>query len=138
VVRGGLTGPGAEEAARDLARQLDALVFPGWLRLTPGDRLRAFPRYLRAVGTRLDKIRQRDGKVAEKTGVLRPFMDRLGRWQAAGRSLAAAEIADYRWMVEEFRVSLFDQRLGTAVKVSAERLERQWERAVRGMTLPEA
>ncbi len=138
AVRDGLTGPGAEAVARDLAEQLDSLVHQGWLRLTPVIRLREFPRYLRAVGTRLEKMRQRDARVAGKTVMLRPYTDRLERWQSAGRSLADPEIEAYRWMLEEYRVSLFDQRLGTAVTVSPERLDRQWERAVRGTDLPEA
>jgi len=130
-VRDGLVGPGADDAARDLAVQLDDLVYPGWLRSTPVRRLREFPRYLKAVATRLEKIMQRDGRVAARADALRPYMERLERWRSTGRSLLEPGIADYRWMVEEYRVSLFDQRLGTAVKISPERLDRQWERIVR-------
>jgi len=138
AVRGGLAGPGADEAVRDLRQQLDGLIYPGWLRQTPVSRLKEFPRYLKAVGTRLQKLRQRDPRVAGKTAMLWPYTRRLERWAAAGHSLAEPRIADFRWMVEEFRVSLFDQRLGTAVKVSPERLDRQWERTVRGLDIPEA
>lgn len=137
-VRDGLVGPGAEEAARDLVLQLDDLVYPGWLRSTPVIRLKAFPRYLKAVGTRLEKIRQRDGRAAAKAAMLHPHMERIERWRSAGRSLAEPEVANYRWMVEEYRVSLFDQRLGTAVKVSPERLDRQWERLTRGTELADS
>ena len=37
-----------------------------------------------------------------------------------------AELQEFRWMIEEFRVSLFAQKLGTAVTVSPQRLEKQW------------
>ncbi len=131
VVQGGLTGPGAAEIARDLERQLDGLVFPGWLTLTPARWLKEFPRYLKAVATRLGKLRQGDGRSAVKSVLLAPQMERFQRWEASGRSLSDPRVADYRWMVEEYRVSLFDQRLGTAVTVSPERLDKQWERTVK-------
>jgi ATP-dependent helicase HrpA len=126
----GLTGPGAAEAAEDLAEQLAALVYPGFLRATPAARLRAYPRYLRAMQSRIDRLALGKGE-ARQALALAPHRVRLR--EAARRpepftAAAAAAFEDYRWMVEEFRVSLFAQQLGTAERVSHARLEAQWQR----------
>lgn len=119
-------GAGLTETLRDLSDQLDGLVFPGWLRSTPFRWLKEFPRYLAAARTRLEKVRSRDGKAMSKLALIAPHRDRLSALRDDPQWLTDPAVARYRWMVEEFRVSLFDQRLGTAVKVSPERLERQW------------
>jgi len=133
AVREALASPASVVAGEDLAEQLDGLVFPGWLRATPVHQLRAFPRYLKAVGARLEKMRSGDGRNLAKAASLVPHMTRLRGWVAAGGALSDPKIAAYRWMVEEYRVSLFHQRLGTAVKVSPERLDREWDRIARAL-----
>ena len=119
-------GANVTETLRDLSEQLDGLVFPGWLRATALRWLREFPRYLAAARTRLEKIRSRDGKALARLALIVPHGDRLRALKDDPQWLTDPAVARYRWMVEEYRVSLFDQRLGTTVKVSPERLERQW------------
>ena len=78
---------------------------------------------------RLDKIAgagwQRDQRALAE---LEPFLDAY-RARVADhrrRGIYDAELATFRWMLEEFRVSLFAQELGTIIPVSAKRLEKHW------------
>ena len=115
------------ETARDVADQLDHLVFPGFVTATPPDRLREYPRYLDAVARRLDVLDRE------------PERDRRGRaeveplWARAREVLPAIERLDWadeslqqlRWMIEELRVSIFAQQLGTKMSVSPRKVEKQ-------------
>ncbi|MFU8820402.1 MAG: ATP-dependent RNA helicase HrpA [Gammaproteobacteria bacterium] len=125
----GVTGPGAGEAASDIAAQLSALVYPGFLRHTPPERLASMPRYLRAVLMRIERLALGKGE-ARQVLDLAPHRQRLvdagdTEWSTAE---AAAAFQAYRWMVEEYRVQLFAQQLGVGEKVSHARLEAQWQR----------
>jgi ATP-dependent helicase HrpA len=116
-------------AVADAEAQLDALVGPHFLTATPWTWLRHFPRYFRAVRLRFDKLRggslARDQRSCEEiTARLEACRERAEEHRQAG--LHDPELVGYRWMVEEYRVSLFAQELGTSVPVSAKRLERQW------------
>jgi ATP-dependent helicase HrpA len=125
----GLTGAGAGAAAVDIAQQLDGLVFPGFLRDTPAARLASLPRYLRAIVLRIERLALGKGE-ARQVLELAPHRLRLDAAEntswASTEALAAFEA--YRWMVEEYRVQLFAQRLRGDTKVSHARLEAQWER----------
>jgi len=139
-LEGGLTGPGATEAETDLREQLECLLPTGFLAATPEARLKSCPRYLRAMLARIERLAAGRGE-AKQVLELKPHRERL----AEGIDAATAPVPcveafeDYRWMVEELRVSLFAQRLGTQGKISAARLEAQWDRirALRaGLALP--
>jgi ATP-dependent helicase HrpA len=125
----GVTGPGAGEAASDMAAQLAALVYPGFLRHTPPERLASMPRYLRAVLMRIERLALGKGE-ARQVLDLAAHRQRLA--EARDTEWSTAEAAEafqaYRWMVEEYRVQLFAQQLGVSEKVSHARLEVQWQR----------
>jgi ATP-dependent helicase HrpA len=101
--------PGLEE---DLQR-LAPVDFP--LR-TPPDQLMHVPRYLRAVEVRAERAVLQPAKDAEKAMALAPFAD----WE---KRVPEAQRETFRWMLEEFRVSIFAQELGTPKPVSAQRLK---------------
>ncbi len=116
-------------AARDVAGQLAALVPEGFLTATPWTWLQHYPRYFRAIVHRLDKLRH-GGQLRDQQA-----LEQLERWIAPCAQRAAAhrqrgtvdpQLVLFRWMLEEFRVSLFAQQLGTCLSVSAQRLEKQW------------
>jgi ATP-dependent helicase HrpA len=117
-------------SAHDIDRQLADLLTDGFLVQTPHQWLAHVPRYLRGVSLRIEKIRSghaaRDLRALEElvrhTGRLDAYHDRMGE-DADADDL----VVQYRWMLEEFRVSLFAQELGTSLKVSSLRLDRQWE-----------
>ena len=82
---------------------------------TPTDQLPHVPRFLRAVAVRAERAAVSPGKDAEKATALEPFSDWETRVPASRREA-------FRWLLEEFRVSVFAQELGTAQPVSAQRL----------------
>lgn len=105
-------------AAPSLARDTEALVPKDFLRTTPYAQLAHLPRYLKAMKLRAERARQNPAKDAERAAQLAPYAAAAERWRgrAGGEAL--------RWLVEEFRVSLFAQELGTAEPVSAVKLDR--------------
>jgi ATP-dependent helicase HrpA len=120
-------------ASDDIAAQLDGLVHPYFLRETPVEWRRELPRYLKAIGARLDKLSQRAPKDAEHQAIVERAAARLEAWRARQPPdwPWPAAVVEYRWLLEELRVSLFAQSLGTRRPVSAKRLEEAWERAIR-------
>ena len=73
------------------------------------------PRYLRAVAVRAERAALSPAKDAEKAAALVPFAD----WET---HVPPVQREAFRWLLEEFRVSVFAQELGTAQPVSAQRL----------------
>jgi ATP-dependent helicase HrpA len=115
----------------DARRQLEALVCPDFLINTPWQWLAQFPRYLQAICFRLERLPQGTLNNDQRgTKEIAAFENRYRERIASHRSrgIIDQEIVSYRWMLEEYRVSLFAQKLGTAVPVSAKRLERQWKK----------
>ena len=115
-------------ALNDIKAQLANLVYPGFVRETPAEWFRELPRYLKAVEQRFDKIAaqlQRDrvwsGEIA---GYWEQYQTRLAKHAQEGKR--DPELVLYRWMLEEYRVSLFAQQLGTKLPVSDKRLSKQW------------
>ena len=104
-----------------LADELATLIPPDFLRLTPHPQLAHFPRYLKAFKLRIDRWRQNPAKDAERAAQLAPYHAALVRLRRAGR---AESVDAFRWLIEELRVSLFAQELGTAEPVSAVKLDR--------------
>ena len=115
-------------ALNDIKQQLANLVYPGFVRETPGEWLKEIPRYLKAIEQRLDKVGsqvQRDRVwTGELTAAWQQFQARAAKHAQEGKR--DAELVLYRWMLEEYRVSLFAQQLGTRMAVSDKRLSKQW------------
>ncbi|WP_281645518.1 ATP-dependent RNA helicase HrpA [Parendozoicomonas sp. Alg238-R29] len=114
----------------DIQAQLSHLIFKGFLRQTPLDWLEQFPRYLAAVEQRLDKLGANFNRDRVQTDELQHLQD---AWNARREALAKQKIVDaslweYRWMLEEYRVSLFAQSLKTRMPVSDKRLRKVWEK----------
>ncbi|MGH8355258.1 MAG: ATP-dependent RNA helicase HrpA, partial [Pseudomonas sp.] len=115
-------------ALNDIKQQLANLVYPGFVRETPGEWLKELPRYLKAIEQRLDKIGaqlQRDRVWSgELAGLWAQYQARLAKHAQEGKR--DPQLQAYRWMLEEYRVSLFAQQLGTKMAVSDKRLSKQW------------
>jgi len=123
---------GRVEAARpdvfdDISTQLEDLLYPGFLSDLETGRLAHYPRYFKAIEERmaqLDQDPQRDARrMAQVERWWQPYLEAL----EAGR-VYDENMDDYRWLVEEYRVSLYAQRLGTAEKVSEKRLTDAWKK----------
>ncbi len=111
-------------ALNDIRSQLEHLVYPGFVAATGYTQLAHLPRYLRAIEVRLEKLPttvQRDGLGVAVVQRLEDAYDDAVASLAAGRHRPAA-LSGVRWMIEELRVSLFAQDLGTAYSVSEKRV----------------
>ena len=115
-----------KDVADDIAAQLQRLVPKRFLREMPWVVLQHVPRYLQAVTMRLDKLRGDPARDAQRLAELRPLEQRWLRRVAALKGAPHARLDDYRWMLEELRVSLFAQELRTPQPVSAKRLDKIW------------
>jgi len=114
---------------RDVEQQIALLVYKDCFSQTPWEQLQHVPRYLKALRLRIEKQPanpDRDGKNAASVGVL------WQKWQDKVNALLQAnldvpqDIQNYRWLIEELRVSLFAQELKTPFPISIKRLEKTW------------
>ncbi|NUQ66238.1 MAG: ATP-dependent RNA helicase HrpA [Pirellulales bacterium] len=117
-------------AAEDVRLQLQELVASGFLTSTPWIWLFHYPRYFRAITYRLQALRSGSlSRDREGTEEIRrwwnAYLDRLQQHRNLG--IDDPQLVQFRWMLEEYRVSLFAQKLGTAMTVSSKRLAQQWE-----------
>jgi ATP-dependent helicase HrpA len=113
-----------QAAAADLRGQLSGLVYPGFVTATGYRRLPQLTRYLRGMERRLDKLPENPGRDAVSMAVVQraeqAYRDTVAALPAGRRS--GADVTDVRWMLEELRVSLFAQALGTQAPVSENRI----------------
>ncbi|MGN6369859.1 MAG: DUF3418 domain-containing protein [Phycisphaerae bacterium] len=118
----------------DLHDQLVYLLPKHFVLSTPARWLGELPRYLAGMRVRLEKLRGGGSGIVDRDlegmGKVAPFwnmyLGRKAEHEAIG--LGDPELELFRWMIEEYRVSLFAQELGVSVAVSERRLERQWEK----------
>ncbi len=118
------------EAVADVKAQLSALLPPNFIEATSRPWLEYLPRYLKAITRRLERVGGNVKRDAELATKVKPFT--LAFRALAAQPAASAvrpELEQLRWMIEEFRVSLFAQELRTMVKVSDKRLAEQIEAA---------
>ena len=122
--------------AADLRAQLSWLVPAGFLLVTPWERLKEYPRYLQAIEQRLEKHGRDPKRDAQLVAQVAPLEARYRERVKMERGARAPERDEYRWLLEELRVSLFAQQLKTRVPVSARRLDDAW--AARETAVPRA
>jgi ATP-dependent helicase HrpA len=121
VLLGNATAAPLKPVVADVRAQLDSLVYPGFVTDTGAAQLPHLRRYLRAMAQRLtdapgNLARDRD-RQAQVEVVLRDLAELRAK---LGEDVAG--LAELRWMIEELRVSLFAQKLGTAYPVSVPRI----------------
>jgi ATP-dependent helicase HrpA len=110
-----------------LREDVERLTSTHFLLHTPFPQLQHFNRYLKAISIRLDRARLNAAKDAEKAALIRPYDQKLTQWvESSSDSQAILDVInELRWMIEEFRVSLFAQELGTAYPISTVRLDKK-------------
>ncbi|WP_426664817.1 ATP-dependent RNA helicase HrpA [Rhodanobacter caeni] len=109
----------------DLHEQFDALLTPGFLRELSPERLAHYPRYLKGMRLRAERLRQDPARDQQRMLQVLPYWRAYLQHRAAGTDAQA--LAELRWLIEEWRVSLFAQELKTAEPVSAKRLAKALE-----------
>ncbi|MCA9303948.1 MAG: ATP-dependent RNA helicase HrpA [Phycisphaerales bacterium] len=119
----------------EIEKQLRMLTPAGYLLQTPTNWLWCYPRYLRAIEVRLDRIRSvgitKDQQLASAIAPWVQCLEELSA-QDAHTGRVADEFETLRWMVEEYRVATFAQELRTVVPVSDKRLRTQLDKIVHG------
>ena len=136
-VRTALTRVGDRDARADLDEQLTNLVFAGFVAATPYEQIEQYPRYLRAVAERIAVLAASPAKD-------RARLDQVLDVEDAYAELCAAvpegplpdQVAAIGWLIEELRVSLFAQRLGTRGPVSVKRVMNAIADARRALVSP--
>lgn len=117
----------------DIQGQLQQLFYPGLVYRTPPEWLAQYPRYLRALQLRLEKILLNPQKdrllLAEVQPHWQRFADHLAKEGEYQLEINPA-LQEYRWWIEELRVSLFAQTLKTQVTISSKRLDLQWQKVM--------
>lgn len=115
-----------KDAAEDIQAQLQRLMPKRFVLQTPWAQLQHYPRYLKGITLRLDKLRidaARDAKLMQE---FKPLEQRWLRRVAERKGAPDARLDDFRWQLEELRVSLFAQELRTPQPVSVKRLDKVW------------
>jgi ATP-dependent helicase HrpA len=121
--------PGGEALLKSITRQLQHLMNSQFLATTPWPWLIQYPRYFTAIRQRLQRLSS--GGLKTELKLEAELHACSSRYEQRKREHEEQQRDDpmldhYRWMLEEYRVSLFAQRLGTAIKVSPEKLDEHW------------
>lgn len=126
------TAAPAEDIYDAVETQLAWLVFPGFLKAVPPERLKHYDRYLRGIRVRIDRARSNPSGDRAKESRVAPYWEQY-REAILGKGPKIANrdaLAEYRWMVEEFRVSVFAPEVRAAIPVSEKRLDAKWAEAL--------
>ncbi|RZI81754.1 MAG: DUF3418 domain-containing protein, partial [Rubrivivax sp.] len=115
-----------KEVHEDITAQLQRLMPKRFVVATPYVQLQHAPRYLKAITLRLDKFRGDPTRDLQRLAELKPLEQRYIRRVAELKGVVDARTDEFRWLLEELRVSLFAQELRTPQPVSIKRLEKTW------------
>ncbi|RZA32114.1 MAG: ATP-dependent RNA helicase HrpA [Lysobacteraceae bacterium] len=116
----------------DIQGQLQGLIHKRFIADNEYSQLAHFPRYLKAINVRLEKLR---GNPARDAQLMTEWQNAASQFQRTLKNQAGKNndprMLEFRWMLEELRVSLFAQELRTPMPVSAKRLQKVWESMIR-------
>ncbi len=128
----GSIAPNWLESVADINDQLGRLIFPGFVAATPPPWLLQLPRYLQAIEKRQQKLKLDVIRDRTQLRSMQPLWQKL--WQRCEESsqCSEGELLQFRWLLEELRVSLFAEGLKTLESVSVPRLEKRWKALPRG------
>ncbi|GAB4177151.1 MAG: ATP-dependent RNA helicase HrpA [Wenzhouxiangellaceae bacterium] len=126
-IRGRLAelGPAQPSAEADITAQLDDLIYDGFVADIEVRRLGDYLRYLEGIGLRLEALAQDPRRDVARQALVQPWWDRYQQWLADGKPYTEA-LDRFRWLIEEYRIQVFAQRLGTRARVSEQRLAEAW------------
>jgi len=114
-------------AMRDETSHLQTLVPADFIVATPWARLADLPRYLRGILKRLEKLPASDARDNRSLAGILTLQNKWAARMAAIKGEPSAELAEFRWHLEELRISLFAQELKTPYPVSVKRLDKIWD-----------
>ena len=114
-------------AHADMLNQLDALIGKRFVIDTPYAQLAHFPRYLKGIALRIDKLKADAARDARQFAEFQPLLQNYQRALAQRGGVMDSRLSEFRWLLEELRISLFAQELRTPMPVSVKRLYKVWE-----------
>ncbi len=114
-------------AHADIQQQIGALIGKRFVIDTPYVQLAHFPRYLKGIALRIDKLKADPARDAKQFAELQPLVQQYQRAVSQRGGVADPRLAEFRWLLEELRISLFAQELRTPMPVSVKRLHKVWE-----------
>ncbi|HLX03542.1 MAG TPA: DUF3418 domain-containing protein, partial [Trinickia sp.] len=114
-------------AYADLQSQLNALIGKRFVLDTPYVQLAHFPRYLKGIALRVDKLKADPARDTRQAAELLPLVQHYQRALSQRGGVPDPRLAEFRWLLEELRISLFAQELRTPMPVSIKRLHKVWE-----------
>ena len=116
------------DSRADIDQQIAALVGRGKLLLAPWVWIEQYPRYTKGIAYRVERLSGQYAKDQKNMGFLGAATERLEEQLLGypGLLILCQAATQYRWMLEELRISLFAQQLGTKMPVSIKRLDEQW------------
>ncbi|MBQ5946418.1 ATP-dependent RNA helicase HrpA [Massilia sp. ST3] len=121
-----------QPVAADIQAQLQGLVHKRFIADNEYAQLAHFPRYLKAINVRIEKLRTNASRDAQ---LMAEWQNAASQFQRTLKNQAGKNndprMVEFRWMLEELRVSLFAQELRTPMPVSAKRLQKVWESMIR-------
>lgn len=113
----------------ELKKEVEALFVPNFISEVSMGRLAHFPRYLKAIQARLEKLKRNPKRDNQRAALLYPYLKRFKEWSALHpERWSSDEVQTVRWLIEEWRVSIFSQELGTAESVSEKKVSVALER----------
>jgi ATP-dependent helicase HrpA len=125
----GITQRNWLDSVRDMQSQLDRLVYRGFMADVPERQLREYPRYLDGLNKRIDKLLYAAARDRQRMAEMAGIQQKWSAWEALCRQEGRVDerLEEIRWQLEELRISLFAQELGTAFPVSVKRVEKRWQ-----------
>lgn len=117
---------GADTVRDEVTQQLARLLGRRFIVEVPAESLPHLPRYLKGMALRLDKIKADPARDAARAREIAPLQQRWLREVAARKGVEDERLEEFRWLLEELRISLFAQELRTPQPVSVKRLEKFW------------
>jgi ATP-dependent helicase HrpA len=116
----------------DIRTQLTGLIHPGFVTATGADRLNDLVRYLRAIERRLERLPLDPARDRAQMAIVATVQDEYAQWltELPAGAESWPEVRAVRWMIEELRVNLFAQALGTPYPISEKRIYRAMDDVV--------
>ncbi len=128
----GKLNPAWLDALNDINEHINTLIFIGFLDTLTMQQLRQYPRYLKGIQRRIEKLNNNPHRDRTLRQQIQPHWQNYQQFIAKENNRFSISqqqkiaLQDYRWMLEEFRISLFAQELGTAFPISEKRLKKKW------------
>ena len=113
------------QSIQDIQSQLENLIYPGFIQQTERRWLLQLPKYLNGIQQRIKKLEQDPQKDQQRVTQLAPYWNQYIEWADNHHLINHHnnKLSHYHWMLQEMRISLFCQELGTSIKISFQRLD---------------